>query len=220
MTRKTVVRAALAAVLLAPAAAHAQARPADAPTAQLRAWREQHEPAIVGELNTLLAIPNNASDSANIRRNAALLIQMFEKRGAAARLLEYPGAPPAVFAELRTPGATRTIVFYAHYDGQPVTQAEWATPAWQPVLRARPNDDGSFGAVKQGPVGGRYDPEDRIYARSASDDKSPIVAMLAALDAMRATSQKASVNLKFFLEGEEEAGSTHPKAMQIGRAHV
>ena len=176
-------------------------------------FRSQHEPAIVGELNTLLAIPNNASDSANIRRNAALLIQMFEKRGAAARLLEYPGAPPAVFAELRTPGATRTIVFYAHYDGQPVTQAEWATPAWQPVLRAQPNADGSFGAVKQAPATGRFDPEDRIYARSASDDKSPIVAMLAALDGMRATGQKPSVNLKFYLEGEEEAGSTHLKAM-------
>ena len=83
----------------------------------------------------------------------------------------------------------------------------------QPVLRAQPNADGSFGAVKQAPATGRFDPEDRIYARSASDDKSPIVAMLAALDGMRATGQKPSVNLKFYLEGEEEAGSTHLKAM-------
>jgi acetylornithine deacetylase/succinyl-diaminopimelate desuccinylase-like protein len=214
LTRNARVRAALAAAILVPSATAAgQARPADAATAQVRTWREQHEPAIVGELNALLAIPNNASDSVNIRRNAALLVQMFEKRGAAARLLENGAAPPAVFAEIRSPGATRTIVFYAHYDGQPVAQAEWATPAWQPVLRAKPGADGSFGAVKQGPTSGRYDPEDRIYARSASDDKSPIIAMLAALDAMRATGQKASVNLKFFLEGEEEAGSTHLKPL-------
>jgi len=49
----------------------------------------------------------------------------------------------------------------------------------------------------------------RIYARSASDDKGPIVAMLAALDALDAAKIPLSANLKFFLEGEEEAGSPH-----------
>jgi acetylornithine deacetylase/succinyl-diaminopimelate desuccinylase-like protein len=62
------------------------------------------------------------------------------------------------------------------------------------------------------------DPEARIYARSASDDKSPIVAMLAALDALRAARVPLSVNLKFFFEGEEEAGSNHLGAML--RAHA
>jgi acetylornithine deacetylase/succinyl-diaminopimelate desuccinylase-like protein len=52
-------------------------------------------------------------------------------------------------------------------------------------------------------------PEWRIYARSASDDKAPIVALLSALDALRAAAIPLSVNLKFFLEGEEEAGSPH-----------
>ncbi|HEY8133785.1 MAG TPA: M20/M25/M40 family metallo-hydrolase, partial [Thermoanaerobaculia bacterium] len=48
-----------------------------------------------------------------------------------------------------------------------------------------------------------------IYARSASDDKAPIMAMLAALDALKAVKATPSVNLKFVLEGEEEAGSPH-----------
>jgi acetylornithine deacetylase/succinyl-diaminopimelate desuccinylase-like protein len=55
--------------------------------------------------------------------------------------------------------------------------------------------------------------ESRIYARSASDDKGAIIAMLAALDALRASTIAPSVNLKFFFEGEEEAGSTHLKSM-------
>ena len=54
-----------------------------------------------------------------------------------------------------------------------------------------------------------FSPEWRIYARSASDDKAPIIALLSALDALRAAAIPLSVNLKFFLEGEEEAGSPH-----------
>jgi acetylornithine deacetylase/succinyl-diaminopimelate desuccinylase-like protein len=50
---------------------------------------------------------------------------------------------------------------------------------------------------------------DRIYARSASDDKAPIIAMAAALDVLRESGAKPSVNLKLVFEGEEEAGSAH-----------
>ncbi len=53
------------------------------------------------------------------------------------------------------------------------------------------------------------DPEWRLYARSAGDDKAPIIAALAALDALRANELKPKVNLRFVFEGEEEAGSPH-----------
>ncbi|HEV3484082.1 MAG TPA: M20/M25/M40 family metallo-hydrolase, partial [Vicinamibacterales bacterium] len=153
----------------------------------VREYRQKHERQILRELFDFLAIPNVATDEANIRRNAQHLLGMLERRGIQGRLLESPaGGPPAVFGELRTPGATKTIVMYAHYDGQPVVPSEWKTDPWTPTI-----------------VDGR------IYARSASDDKGPIVAMLAALDALRANSRRPSVNLKFFFEGEEEAGSHH-----------
>ena len=123
----------------------------------------------MGELTRLLAIPNVASDSVNIRRNAALIVEMLERRGATARILEAPGSRPAVYGELLTPGATRTVVFYSHYDGQPVDPARWTTPPWTVVLR-----DGALTAgAREIPfpaAGGRFDPEWRIYARSASDD--------------------------------------------------
>jgi hypothetical protein len=102
---------------------------------RVAAWRAPHEAAIVAELTEFLGIPNLASDSNNIRRNAALIVAMLERRGATARILESPGSPPAVFGELLTPGATRTVVFYAHYDGQPVDLPRWATPPWQVTLR-------------------------------------------------------------------------------------
>ena len=192
----------------AQAAAPAIPKP-DAQASAVRRWREQHEVEVVKELTTLLSLPNRASNGPDIRRNAEAVKAMLDHRGLGGRLLENGSFPPAVYGELTVPGATHTVVFYAHYDGQAVTPAEWMTPPFQPTLRAQPLPDGTPGAVKAGPVDGRYDPEDRIYARSASDDKAPIIAMMAAVDAMRALGQRPSVNVKFFFEGEEEAGSAH-----------
>jgi len=178
----------------------------------VEAYRQANDTRILSDLAEFLAIPNLAADSVNIRRNAHHLLRLLERRGIRAQLLEAPGSPPAVFGELKTPGATRTVVFYAHYDGQPVDSAHWATPPWRPTLRTGALTDG--GTVIPLPVQpGSVQGEWRIYARSASDDKSPIIAFLSALDALRAAGIAPSVNLKFFFEGEEEAGSDHLRDM-------
>jgi acetylornithine deacetylase/succinyl-diaminopimelate desuccinylase-like protein len=181
------------------------------PAAAARQWRSAHETAIVREFLDLLAIPNLARDTDAIRKNAAAVAALMEKRGVKTRLLEIAGAPPAVYGEIVTPGATRTVVFYAHYDGQPLDPREWATPPWQPVLRDKPLD--RDGRVVQLPAGDRIDPEWRIYARSASDDKAPIIAILTALDALKAAGMALRQNVKFVFEGEEEAGSPHLAAI-------
>jgi acetylornithine deacetylase/succinyl-diaminopimelate desuccinylase-like protein len=138
---------------------------------------------------------------------------MMTTRGIAARLLESPaGGPPAVYGELRTPGATRTVVLYAHYDAQPVEPSRWATPPWEPTLRDGPLEQG--GRIVPLPLeSGRTGPDWRLYARSAGDDKTPIVAMLVALDALRAAGVAPAVNLKFYFDGEEEAGNGHTRAL-------
>jgi acetylornithine deacetylase/succinyl-diaminopimelate desuccinylase-like protein len=69
-------------------------------------------------------------------------------------------------------------------------------------------------------AGQRMSGESRVYARSASDDKGAIIAMLGALDALRAGTIAPSVNLKFFFEGEEEAGSTHLRRMLEANASL
>ncbi|MGD0773717.1 MAG: M20/M25/M40 family metallo-hydrolase [Candidatus Solibacter sp.] len=178
------------------------------PAAQAaRAWRETHERAILGEFLGLLALPNLARDTEGIRRNAAAVSALFEKRGVKTRLLEVPGAPPVVYGEIPAPGATRTIVFYAHYDGQPLDPKEWATPPWEPVVRDRaPDKDGRVISL---PAAGKIDPEWRIYARSASDDKAPLAAISTALNALKAAGIAPRSQIKFVFEGEEEAGSPH-----------
>ena len=119
-----------------------------------------------------------------------------------------PDAPPVLYGELNAPGAARTAILYAHYDGQPVVPSQWTGEPWKPILRDKALEDGGR-EIPWEPAPARLDPEWRIYARSASDDKAPIIALLATLDAMRAQALPLSVNLKFFLEGEEEAGSPH-----------
>lgn len=194
----------LAAGLLAAAAAGADPAPAMAAAARHVA---AHEAAILEELRGLLALPNVATSQDDIRANAALLVRMLEKRGIDARILETPGAPVSVYGELAAPGETRTLLFYAHFDGQPVgPESAWLSPPFEPTLRAGRAEDG---AAIVGWDAARHPLPDeaRLYARSASDDKGPIVAMLAAIDALRAARIPLSANLKFFLEGEEEAGS-------------
>ena len=101
---------------------------------------------------------------------------------------------------------------YAHYDGQPVVPAQWASGPWTPTLRDRPLENGGREVAFE-KADGRTDGEWRLYGRSTGDDKAPIVGVLAALDALRAAGIPPSVNLKLFFDGEEEAGSPHLQAM-------
>jgi acetylornithine deacetylase/succinyl-diaminopimelate desuccinylase-like protein len=174
----------------------------------VRGYRAQHEPVIIDQFAQLLAIPNHAADAVNIRRNAEFIAGLLRERQVETRLLELEGAPPIVFGKLDGPGAKQTVTFYVHYDGQPTKQSGWTDGPFEPTLR-RP--DGSTIDLKALPK--RIDPEWRLFARSASDDKAPVIGIITALDALRARGWKPTVNLRFFLEGEEEAGSPHLAAL-------
>jgi acetylornithine deacetylase/succinyl-diaminopimelate desuccinylase-like protein len=173
-----------------------------------RQWRQHHERAIIDEFVSLLKIPNVSADHANILRNAEHIATMMDSRGISARLVTLEGANPVVFGEIRTPAASRTIVFYAHYDGTPLNPDEWSSPPFSPTLRAWSSDSAGT-IIPLPPAGTPFDPESRLYARSAGDDKVPIIALMTAVDAIRAAGLAFRSNIKFVFEGEEEAGSTH-----------
>src|SRR5437016_8249666 len=175
-----------------------------------RDYRRAHEHLILTEFTRLLAIPNVASDHENIRRNAQLILEMMQRRGLNPQLLEAKSkdTPPAVYGEWNVSRATHSIVFYAHYDGQPVDPKQWtASPPFQPTWRTAAMEAG--GQVVTLPASGEINPEWRLYARAASDDKAGVMAILTAFDALRAQGIAPSLNIKFIFEGEEEAGSPH-----------
>ncbi|HEX4311691.1 MAG TPA: M20/M25/M40 family metallo-hydrolase [Acidobacteriaceae bacterium] len=181
----------LTAILLSIPAAPAQATPAEA----AQTFAAAHRDDLVHQFSDFLAIPNVAADPDGLRRNADLLLAQLHQRNIDARLLTPPSGipsqtPSVVYGHIDTPGATHTIVFYAHYDGQPVTPSEWEIPPFSPTVRD-------------------LNGEPRIYARSAGDDKAAIFAQLTALDALRAAHLPLHANIRFVWEGEEEAGSPH-----------
>jgi acetylornithine deacetylase/succinyl-diaminopimelate desuccinylase-like protein len=201
---------AVAALALLAIGAVAPAAAADPARDAAEAWRRAHETAILEEFATFLALPDVATRQADIEANAAHLEAMLHARGfVTRRLAAGPGTPPTVFAEMKVPGARRTVLYYAHYDGQPVGQAGWVSPPFQPTMRTGPLQTApKVIADWQGAPAPR-DPDWRIYARAAGDDKASIEALLTAMDALKAAGRKPSVDIKLFYEGEEEQGSPH-----------
>jgi acetylornithine deacetylase/succinyl-diaminopimelate desuccinylase-like protein len=182
------------------------------PGEAVRNYRTAHAKDILQQYTELLSMPNVASSVPDIEANARFIRHALEQRGFATRLLSAgAGTPPAIYAALTVPGATRTVVFYAHYDGQPAGQREWRSSPFKPVIRAGGRASDSQDVDWQ--AAAKIDPEWRIYARSASDDKLPIQAMLSALDALKAAGRHPVINIKLFYEGEEEQGSTHLAAI-------
>jgi acetylornithine deacetylase/succinyl-diaminopimelate desuccinylase-like protein len=96
-------------------------------------------------------------------------------------------------------------MFYAHYDGQPVTPSQWSSDPFAPVMRtgiASTDIDWAHAATP-------FNPEWRLFGRAVADDKTSIISFLIAFDALKALGCKPTVNLKVLWEGEEEASSPH-----------
>ena len=171
-----------------------------------RDYRSENGSAILAGFAELLSIPNVASDTEGIERNAVYIRDQFRERGIEMELLTLPDVPPIIFGEITRPNATRTLAIYVHYDGQPADPTQWTHDPWEATLYTAAMEEG--GEPRPFPKPGEeIDPEWRLYARSAGDDKAPIAALLAVLDAFRESDIAITSNIKFFFEGEEEAGS-------------
>ncbi len=180
----------------------------NAAVAAARAHRSANGATILAEFVELLAMPNVSRHIDDVTHVANHIVAMLESRGVTARTVARKGAGPIVFGRLDVPEATKTVGIYAHYDGQPVDQPDWQVEPFKPTLLSGPLETG--GTEIPLPLGDDFiDPEWRLYARSTSDDKAPILGICAALDAMSDATISPTVNLLFLFEGEEEIGSPH-----------
>ncbi len=181
----------------------------------VREFRKEHQHEIIREYIELLSIPNHSYDSEAILKNAETIVRMLEKRGFTAGIFDagYENPKnPVLYGERSVPGAVRTLLFYAHYDGQRVIPGKWTeTKPYNPALRP-----GKLEARTKNPspipfpgTGESYDDDWRIYARSASDDKAPVIALLAAVDALDEKEILLTNNIKIVFDGAEEEGSAH-----------
>lgn len=116
-----------------------------------------------------------------VLQTAQAVVDLLGRYGVEARLLEVPNGYPAVYAEIPAPAGAPTVLLYAHYDIQPAPPEQgWDFEPFEPFVR-----DG------------------RMYGRGASDDKSGVMIIAAAL---RIFGGKPPVGVRVLIEGEEEFG--------------
>jgi acetylornithine deacetylase/succinyl-diaminopimelate desuccinylase-like protein len=142
------------------------------------------------ELKAFLAIPSISAlpeHSGDVKRCAEWCVGEMQRIGLQnVKLLDTPGNPVVYGDWLGAPGAP-TILFYGHYDVQPVDPLElWQSPPFEATIR-----DGE------------------IYARGSADDKGQVFMHFKAIEAHLKQNGRLPVNMKIILEGEEEVGSVH-----------
>jgi acetylornithine deacetylase/succinyl-diaminopimelate desuccinylase-like protein len=179
----------------------------------IRKYRQVNEHRLMKDYFNFLSIPNVASDTTSLLKNAYFISDKLKTIGVKQVQLLYPntkGIPPAVYGEINVPNATKTIIFYAHYDGQPVDSTKWfpGLHPFKPILMDGIVTKGAK-IVSFPDVTHAFNPEWRIYGRGASDDKAGVMSIVTAYESIVASGLTPKVNIKFFFEGEEEAGSDH-----------
>ncbi len=179
---------------------------------KVQTWRKANEIKIIRDYRQFLSIPNVSRDTPNIHRNAAFIAAWMKKLGIKTELLEgiTPGVTPAVYGRIIVPGATQTLAFYAHYDGQPVNPKQWADglQPFEPVFLTAPIERAGK-IIKLPPNATTIDPQWRLSGRGSADDKAGVMTILNAYEALLKSKVALTNNLIFFFEGEEEIGSTH-----------
>jgi acetylornithine deacetylase/succinyl-diaminopimelate desuccinylase-like protein len=168
-------------------------------------YRQANEASLVRDFVELLRYPNRAF-TPELREAALYIRNEMREVGVDTELLEMDGASPLILGRLEVPGAVRTLGIYVHYDGQPVDPTNWTHDPFTPALYSASMEAGGT-PITLPEEGDPVDPEWRLYARSAGDDKAPIAAVLAVLRSFREAGVTPTSNLVFMFDGEEEAGS-------------
>jgi len=153
----------------------------------LEAYIDSNAEKFVEDLRRLCRQPSVSAQNKGIDECVQVLREMMVEAGLEVRVIPVKGGNPVVFGEVKAEGAKGCIGFYNHYDVQPPEPLElWETGPFEAEVR-----------------GGR------VFARGVEDNKGNIVARLKAVEAIREVAGRVPVNLKFFIEGEEEIGSPH-----------
>ncbi len=170
----------------------------------------------IDELRDFIAIPNDALEHSDINRNITWLQEKFNQRGFNTSVLPTEGES-LFFAALPMEDEKPTVLIYMHFDGQSVDPAKWDQPDPYKVVLKAPDGD-AWKTIPFEELSDDIDYEWRLFGRSTSDDKGPIVMLLNAIDLLRKNKQEIPVNVKIILDGEEEKSSAPlPKAVKTYR---
>lgn len=164
-------------------------------------------PAIL-ELTNFVSIPNDAINPQDLNKNLDWLTKAFTQRKFKIQILKTTRSP-LFFAERNFKNASKTVLFYMHFDGQSVDTPLWNQPnPFKLVLKEK--NENTYNILPWNNLENNLNPDWRLFGRSVSDDKGPIVMLLQAIDIIEESLHgKSNINIKVILDGEEERGSMH-----------
>ncbi|MCK5399990.1 MAG: M20/M25/M40 family metallo-hydrolase [Flavobacteriaceae bacterium] len=170
----------------------------------------------IEELREFISIPNDALVSEDILKNIEWLSKKFKDRGFKTTIIKTEGQP-LFFAELPKVTNAKTILFYMHLDGQSVEPRKWdQDDPYKAVLKTKNNND--WKTLDWSEMETKINENWRIFGRSASDDKGPIVMFLNTIDLLKENNTSIPFNVKVILDSEEEKSSKPlPKAVKDNR---
>lgn len=147
---------------------------------------QDNKERFIAEVLQLIRQPSISIEKEGMAECAFLLKDRMEQSGILTRMIS-GGGPPYIFGEMKSPGASMTVLFYGHYDVQPPGPLDlWKSDPFEPQVR-----------------------EGRIFGRGSSDNKGQLWAIMKAVEAVHQVKGKLPLNVKFLIEGEEEIGSPH-----------
>lgn len=167
----------------------------------------------IQELKEFIAIPNDALKPDDIDRNIMWLKRKFGERNFNTAVLETENLP-LFFAATPVDNEKPTVLIYMHLDGQSVDPSKWDQPDPYKMVLKIPEGDG-FKTVSFDELGDDINYDWRLFGRSTSDDKSPIVTLLNTFDLLKKDGKELPFNVKVILDSEEEKSSKPlPKAVK------
>lgn len=183
---------------------------------QLDKWAAEATLESFPMLQEVLSIPNDGMRLPEIEKNVQWCERNFAERGFTTQRIQTPKAP-LLLAEKKYPSAKQTVLVYLQLDGQPVDPSKWNQEnPYIPVLKKQ-NTAGEWEAISWDAIQ-NYEDDWRVFARSASDAKGPVVMFLKAMDVLLREKIQPNFNLKVIMDFEEELGSPHlPDAVKANR---
>lgn len=184
---------------------------------KLESVADKYSRSSLSEFNTLLSIPNDAYCPADIEKNVAWCERAFGNRNFTTTRVP-TATVPLLLAERQYDPSFKTVLIYLQIDGQPVDTSRWNQKSpYLPALKQK-DETGNWQEIDWSRIM-EYNDDWRIFARSTSDAKGPVVMFLAAMDALNELKREPNFNIKVIMDFEEELGSPRlPKAVEENKS--
>ncbi len=187
------------------------------PVETIRALTEENTRPAIALFRAFLSLPNDANYPDDIHRMVEWMEVAFSERGFATQRIATAGSP-LLLAERHLTDDAKTVLIYLQSDGQPVDPTAWfQEDPYTPVLK-EPTASGHFERIPWELLESTYNPDWRVFARSAADSKGPMTQFMVAMDLLDEAGFEPAFNIKVIIDTEEEMGSPNlPQAVAANR---